>query len=60
MDDEELVLMELADSLSGFLDYIGGVNYIEKLLKLYEGLFKCFDAEVREKVNKSKKKRKSI
>lgn len=54
MDDEEPVLMELADSLSGFLEYIGGVNYIEKLIKLYEGLFKCFDAEVREKVNHSK------
>jgi hypothetical protein len=50
MDDEEPVLMELANSLSNFLEYIGGVKYIEKLIKLYEGLFKSFDAEVREKV----------
>lgn len=38
MDDEEEVLLQLAEVLGSFLDYVGGPNYAIQVLKPLEKL----------------------
>jgi len=38
MDDEEEVLLALAETLSSFLDYVGGPNHAISVLKPLEKL----------------------
>jgi hypothetical protein len=48
-DDDEMVL-ELLENIPGFLDYMGGINYFERLLKLLENFCKSFESAIRNKV----------
>ena len=50
MDDEEEVLLVLAESLSSFLDYAGGVPYAPYVLRPLEKLCSVEENTVREKV----------
>ena len=51
MDDEEEVLLTLAEVLGEFLDYIGGPNHALSIIKCLEKLCSIEEASVREKVN---------
>lgn len=50
MDDEEEVLLVLAESLSNFLDYAGGISYAPYVLRPLEKLCCIEESTVREKV----------
>jgi serine/threonine-protein phosphatase 2A regulatory subunit A len=50
MDDEEEVLLALAESLGHFIEYIGGVNHAIHLLVPLEKLCLIEDSQVRDKV----------
>lgn len=50
MDDEEEVLLALAEVLGQFLDYIGGPAHAIHLLKPLEKLCQLEETTVREKV----------
>ena len=50
LDDDDEVLAELADVLTGFDEYVGGPNHTVSLFKLFEALCKVIDSNVREKV----------
>ena len=51
MDDEEEVLLALADTLSNMLDYAGGPMYADDVLKPLEKLCQSEESTVREKVS---------
>ena len=51
MDDEEEVLLALAEGLGNFLDYIGGPVHTVHLLKPLEKLCTVEESTVREKVS---------
>ena len=51
MDDEEEVLISLADGLGSFLDYSGGPTHAIHVLKPLEKLCQLEESTVREKVN---------
>lgn len=50
MDDEEEVLLALAEVLGEFLDYTGGPNHCMSLIKCLEKLCSIEEASVRDKV----------
>jgi serine/threonine-protein phosphatase 2A regulatory subunit A len=50
MDDEEEILIALADSLSNFIDYVGGPAHCLHLMKPLEKLCQVEETTVREKV----------
>lgn len=50
MDDEDEVLGALAESLSNFLEYIGGNQHAVILFASMEALCKCDESSVRDKV----------
>ena len=51
MDDDEEVLLVLAEAMSGMLDYAGGPMYAEDVLKPLEKLCQSEETTVREKVS---------
>lgn len=51
MDDEEEVLLTLAEMLGSFLDLVGGPGYAIHLLKPLEKLCQVEESTVRDKVN---------
>ena len=50
LDDEDEVLLALADELGGFVDYVGGQTYAHLLLGPLENLAAVEETLVREKV----------
>ena len=50
LEDDDEVLAELADVLTGFDEYVGGPNHTVSLFKLFEAMCKVIDSNVREKV----------
>jgi serine/threonine-protein phosphatase 2A regulatory subunit A len=50
MDDEEEVLLALAESLSSFLDYVGGTAHAIHVVKILEKLCQVEETTVRDKV----------
>ena len=56
MDDEEEVLLALAETLGGFLDHTGGPAHAIHLLKALEKLCLIEETVVREKATESIKK----
>lgn len=50
MDDEEEVLISLADMLGNFLDYVGGPAHSLHLMKPLEKLCQVEESTVRDKV----------
>jgi hypothetical protein len=50
IEDEDEVLLALAEELGGFVDYIGGPQYAHVLLAPLENLSAVEEAVVREKV----------
>ena len=50
-DDDDDVLLSLADSLTNFLEHIGGPAYAPLLFSTFESLGSSADSEVREKVD---------
>ena len=54
MDDDEEVLLVLAEAMSGMLDYAGGPMYAEDVLKPLEKLCQSEETTVREKVSELK------
>lgn len=50
MDDEEEVLLALAESLGNFIDYVGGPNHAIHILVPLEKLCQVEETPVREKV----------
>jgi serine/threonine-protein phosphatase 2A regulatory subunit A len=51
MDDEEEVLLILAEKLGEFTDFIGGAVHAEALFKPLERLCQVEESVVRDKVN---------
>lgn len=51
MDDEEEVLLSLAEILGNFLDFIGGPAHAMHLIKPLEKLCQVEESTVRDKVN---------
>lgn len=49
-EDDDEVIMELLEVIAGFLDYMGGAGYFERLLKLLENFCKSFESSIRNKV----------
>ena len=54
MDDDEEVLLVLAETLSGMLDFAGGPMYADDVLKPLEKLCQSEEPTVREKVSEKK------
>ena len=52
MDDDEEVLLALSETLGTFMDYTGGPQYAEHILKPLEKLCCIEESTVREKVSK--------
>jgi serine/threonine-protein phosphatase 2A regulatory subunit A len=50
MDDEEEVLLALAESLGSFIDYVGGLNHSIHILVPLEKLCCVEETSVRDKV----------
>lgn len=50
MDDEEEILLALAEVLGGFLEYIGGPAHTVHVLKPLEKLCQVEESTVRDKV----------
>lgn len=50
LDDEEEVLIELANSIGGFLEFVGGAQYAVHVLHPLENLCAVEESTVREKV----------
>ncbi len=57
IDDEEEVLLALAESLSNFVDYVGGPAYAPSLLPPLEALSRASDSSTRDKVNNKTEKK---
>ena len=53
MDDEEEVLLSLAEVLGNFLDYVGGPAHALHLIKPLEKLCQVEETTVRDKVCKT-------
>lgn len=53
MDDEEEVLLALAETLGGFVEYVGGPAHAVSVLKPLERLCQVEETTVREKVRHS-------
>lgn len=51
MDDEEEVLLALADILGNFLDYVGGPAHGIHIVKILEKLCQVEETTVRDKVS---------
>lgn len=51
MDDEEEVLLSLAEVLGNFLDYVGGPAHAMHLMKPLEKLCQVEESTVRDKVS---------
>ena len=49
-EDDDEILTELIEVLTGFFDYIGGPQNYEKLLRVLEGFVKLPETTIREKV----------
>jgi serine/threonine-protein phosphatase 2A regulatory subunit A len=54
MDDEEEVLLALAESLGSFIDYVGGLNHSIHILVPLEKLCCVEETSVRDKVKSYK------
>lgn len=54
MDDEEEVLIALAETLGSFLDYVGGYGHAVHLLRPLEKLCSVEESTVRDKVRYQK------
>ncbi len=52
LDDDEEVLLALAETLGVFLDFVGGPQYAVSLMKPLENLCAIEDSAVREKVSR--------
>lgn len=59
MDDDEEVLLALGETLGSFLDYAGGPQHAEHVLKPLEKLCAIEESTVREKVSLFKRIRSS-
>lgn len=50
LDDDDEILLELADVLSTFEEYVGGSNHATCLFKILESFCKILDTNIRDKV----------
>lgn len=53
MDDEEEVLLALAEVLGQFLDYVGGPAHAMHVIRILEKLCQVEETTVRDKVSRS-------